>query len=351
MSNKIKQVRSSAKKRSKVKKKSGKQMVAMSVPNSGMSIPNGWWNDPRYMNFGASHQAGLYRYQGNSPTYYEISKYTEGKLNGIRLKWRGPVFRMTNFVVAAVNYFGVYNTLGSTAYASDATGYAIFPVSPYAILPSASTATIAESYTRFRLDKLCFEWEGLAGTGTNYGVSMVYNPDGAFTGPDSTYVSCLSQSYVRYFSTWHPTWTFDLSSQFSNKDWFYCDTDNSSDAGLRDSNQGVAVFYVNGALTAGTDGYDNGIIYSSGEMILVDNQPFAQNVAFGSKRQAASMKQGQGSGPVKPSSSVEDRKKEEAPVEEPPVSSSYEVLDIPSPPRLIRSDRKGLRVPAQVKTS
>lgn len=245
--------------------------------------------------------SGAQYFYGFPTPYYDVSKYNDPMGgSGVRIKWCGPIFNTNlNFGTSDLLLsWGQYNTLGNTSLVPGTQQATYFPISPKGFLPTYSVGNTALSYSRFRFVKARVHWCGTATTNSNDSIALGYNPDGAsYQLPYSSaaYSSILRQQYTSYQPGYVRT-VFDFTDGLSQEDWFYVDPSSGSfatitDADYRQAYQGVLMFAPNDAVALGND-RDDGLMYSEGEILLVDPQTFNQDYAMpGVERKLRSMSQ------------------------------------------------------------
>jgi len=274
-----------------------------------------------------NHQGFANPAAGNGAVYYRLAPYKEpgGSREGVIIRMRGPIARFARDGTATTaGVWLTYNLPASTANGTLAQA-AAFGINPYDCVPRSSpAAAMMETYTRFQFRKLKFEMEGLMAANQASCYAMVYIADGAGAVADSSYASSVVQPYFKNFPFWVDG-SFDLTSCLSTKDWFYTDQDEAVvDASERQCFQGVLLLYPNSNLTSATN-QDCGILYIEAELVMIDANPYGQDLAFATKKfahQALLSKLGEHQLPLKAQGQVPrskpERKTELGVVEPPP---------------------------------
>jgi len=285
-----KRVKKVLKKKKKIVKKRAKPRTSKVVLARGARVRAG----PTSRLVGPSTQLSAHQNFNFPKTYYTIEKYNDvknGIHDGIKLKWCGPVYY---FNVATSGgsqlYNGNYNVLGNNS--ANYQPYIGFEVNPYFVLPYASVAAVAEAYSRFSFRSLKMHYNGMCSSGSAFALAMGYDPDGSFLPSDlHSYGQMMSLPANTYFPAWTAQ-SIDYTPWLNQKDWFYTDWDSGiTDAGYRESYQGIALMHVNAAIQGVVTGaVDIGMVYSEGELWMHGSYPFAQNYAIKNRQEKVQLK-------------------------------------------------------------
>lgn len=210
--------------------------------------------------------------------YYKISGYREGKRTGMRLDWCGPIAICNTTAAGGVGLtFGTYNTFYSTS--AMGTGVSAFYLNPWTCLPRGSTAAAVFGFSRFKFLNFGITWVGSRSTSANEVTAIGYDPDGAAEAADFSYSTMVTLAKHAYIPVW-TSGTQDFSGDLDTTSWYYVDQDtgiSQSDAGWRQSYQGMCLVAPNSIPGSGSE--HQGIVYSHGSLIVVDAQPYQQDIA------------------------------------------------------------------------
>lgn len=213
-------------------------------------------------------------------TYYKVAGYNDvksGIKNGVRLQMCGPIFLCE---LDGGTRLGYKNTLASGAPVTVG-GTVGFPVNPHYIIPRDSPGAIALAYSRFQFKSLKLHWVGMAATNNTDGIALAYTPDGGVAPADyATFNSYMPLEVASYISCWNSV-SLDCTNSLNTKDLFYIDDDSglfATDAGYRESYQGIVMLHPNAALEVDTVAGTIGLLYAEFDLLCVETQPFGQNL-------------------------------------------------------------------------
>lgn len=213
-------------------------------------------------------------------TYATIEPYRDAKygVKGASLIKYGGAIVVASSTSGGGGHWGRYNNLYSTSNISS--GPAGLEVNPNFLIPYGSLAQAALGYSRFMYRRLKFTWIGLINTNTNGGFAMQYTPDGAATTADFTDYSGYAQNQCHMFIQGWNSQSFDVTMFLNTKDMYYVDWDEgATDAGLRQSYQGICTLIPNPTVLAQIGSYDWGVLYVEAELVVAEQTLFAQNYA------------------------------------------------------------------------